>query len=262
MRFSTLSSSSSGNCHYIETEETALFVDAGLSGKAVQNHMLAIDADIKNIKGILVTHEHVDHIRGVGILSRRFDLPIFANQGTWEAMEKDLGKIATTNIKTFKTGERIQFGDVEATSFAISHDAKEPVGYVFSKRDKKLSIVTDTGIYTDKIKEAVRGSDLLVMESNHDVNMLEVGPYPYYLKKRIKGMYGHLSNEDCGEFLCDVLEDRKQIILLGHMSKENNFPELAYQTVFNVIKERRHKLLGMIQIELTYRDKPTKVYHI
>lgn len=262
MKFCTLSSGSSGNCHYVATEQYAVLVDAGLSGKAIQGHFDLIQENIQNVKGILITHEHSDHTKGAGILSRRFKIPIYANEKTWEAMEKDLGKIAPEHIKIFKTGDTLELEDLKIRSYGISHDAKEPVGYVFENGNRKISVLTDTGIATREIQEQIRDSDLMVLESNHDVKMLEVGPYPYYLKRRIKSEFGHLSNEDCGNLLCELLGEKRQIVLLGHLSKENNFPELAYQTVMNILSEKRRDCFSLLQLELTHRDKPTQLYRL
>lgn len=262
MKFCTLASGSSGNCHYVATEKGGLLVDAGLSGKTIQGYMAGIQEDMTHVNAILITHEHSDHIKGAGILSRRFNLPIYANEGTWEAMAKDLGKIATTNIKCFKTGSEMQLNDIVIKSYEVCHDAKEPVGYTFSYGGKKISILTDTGIYTALMRREIEDSDLMVLEANHDSNMLAVGPYPYYLKKRIQGEQGHLSNDDCARLICEMTSEKRQLILLGHLSRENNFPELAYQTVMNRICERNDTLKERIKVGLTYRERPTTLYHL
>lgn len=259
-RFCSLASGSSGNCQYIETKKTRILVDAGLSGKKIQEALKSIDVDPGTINYILVTHEHSDHTKGIGILSRRFNLPIYANTNTWNNMKKDLGEIKEENIRVFNTDKDFELGDMGILPFKISHDSSDPVGYCFYHLNKKISILTDTGIVSDEVKKTIRGSNLLMLEANHDIEMLKVGKYPWFLKKRVLSEVGHLSNEDAGKVLAEVFTDNNEQILLGHLSKENNFPELAYQTVANIMGEMGINIHKDITIDLTYRDKPTKVY--
>lgn len=261
-KFCSLASGSSGNCQYIESKDTKLLVDAGLSGKKIQEALKSIEVDPKELDGILVTHEHKDHTKGVGILSRRFDLPIYANKGTWDGMEDDLGKIKPEHIKIFDTNKQFNIKDIEVNPFDIYHDANEPVGYNFCYNSKKISILTDTGKIDEDIKKLLKGSDIMMIESNHDVEMLKVGSYPWFLKKRVLGDYGHISNETAGELIADLYEGKKQTILLSHLSRENNFPELAYQTVANIVTERGINIEKDISIQMTYRDMTTKVYKL
>lgn len=260
LRFCSLASGSSGNCQYIETDKVRILVDAGLSGKKTQNSLLEIGVDPSTIDCILVTHEHKDHINGVGILSRRFDLPIYANENTWMNMQGEIGEVKEKNIKTFTTEKIFELGDVAIQPFKISHDASEPVGYCFFNKKVKLSIVTDTGCVSEEIKNNIKNSHLLMIESNHDTEMLKMGKYPWFLKKRILGEFGHLSNDDAGKLLTEVLSCNNEQVLLAHLSKENNFPELAYQTVVNILTEKGINISKDIDLGLTYRDKPSKVY--
>ncbi|MTI46246.1 MBL fold metallo-hydrolase [Sporosalibacterium faouarense] len=261
LQFCSLSSGSSGNCQYISTDNVKILVDSGLSGKKVENFLKEIEVQANTIDGILVTHEHKDHIKGVGILSRRYDLPIYANTNTWKAMEGELGKINEKNIIEFKTDEGFELKDLAILPFRISHDSSEPVGFAFYHKNKKISYLTDTGYVSDDVKKKIRNSNLLVVESNHDVEMLKIGKYPWFLKKRVLGSEGHLSNEDAGKLITEVLSGREQDILLAHLSKENNFPELAYQTVVNIVSEKGIKINEEVNINLTYRDKPTRVFN-
>lgn len=261
-RYCSLASGSSGNSHYLETPENKLLIDAGLSGKKIQEGLAHIGVDPKTLTGILVTHEHSDHIKGVGILSRRFDLPIYANQGTWEAMEDCLGKIKPENKKYFETEGTFIINDMSINPFGIHHDAKEPVGFCFYHDSKKVSFVTDTGHVCDKIKAKVKDSDILLIESNHDVNMLRMGSYPWLLKKRVESDYGHISNETAGNLIVDVCQTKRPIVLLGHLSKENNFPELAIQTVQNILRENKLVEGRDLQLLLAPRDKPTQVFEL
>jgi len=261
-KYCSIASGSSGNCHYIETEEKKILIDAGLSGKKIQEGLTSIEVDPKTLDAIFVTHEHSDHIKGVGILSRRFDLPIYANEGTWEAMRDGLGKIKEENIKIFKTNEYMQLGDLKIHPFDIYHDAKEPVGYSLYFKDKKVSVVTDTGHICDNIKTSVKDSNLFVIESNHDVNMLRMGSYPWLLKKRVESDFGHLSNETAGHFIAELCNKKNEIVLLGHLSRENNFPELAMKTVENILLENQIIKGKDIQLEMANRDTPTKVFEL
>lgn len=261
-KFCSLSSGSSGNSQYIETDKMKILVDAGLSGKKTQELLKSIDVDASDIDCILVTHEHMDHIKGAGILSRRFDIPIYANECTWNSMKNELGKLKDSNIKIFKTHLDFELGDLGVMPFKISHDSSEPVGYSFFNKNKKITVVTDTGCIDDEIKYRIDSSDLLMIESNHDTEMLKIGSYPWFLKQRVSGEFGHLSNEDAGNLLSEVLKGKNETILLGHLSRENNFPELAFQTVANILAEKGIDVVKDISLGLTHRDKATEVYKI
>nr|WP_280140143.1 MBL fold metallo-hydrolase [Proteiniborus ethanoligenes] len=261
MKFCSLASGSSGNCQYIETDKVKLLVDAGLSGKRIQESLISIGVEPSTINGILVTHEHKDHIHGVGILSRRFNIPIYANENTWLSMKSEIGEVKEENIMVFDTNKIFEIKDLNIHPFNISHDSVEPVGYSFYHNNIKISIVTDTGYVSQEVKENIKNSHLLMIESNHDVQMLKVGSYPWFLKKRILGEHGHLSNDDAGRLLTEVISGNNECILLGHLSKENNFPELAYETVAGILTESGISITSDISLDLTYRDKPTKVYN-
>lgn len=261
MKFCSLASGSSGNCQYIETSQTRLLVDAGLSGKRIQEALGLIEVDPASLQGILVTHEHSDHIKGVGILSRRFNLPVYANENTWLAMEDKLGKISPENRVTFTTDEEFELNDLKVLPFATYHDAEEPVGYVLRRDEKKIALLTDTGTVCSRIRNHIKGAKLVLIESNHDEKMLMIGGYPYYLKQRIKSDVGHLSNDFCGEFIVDIHEENSTY-LLAHLSRENNTPELAYLTVSQIVEGAGYELKKDINIEMTYRDQPSKIYSL
>lgn len=260
LRFCSLVSGSSGNCQYIETNNTRLLVDAGLSGRRIESLLKSIGVEPSSLDGILITHEHMDHIKGVGVLSRRYDLPIYANKNTWLEMEKMIGEVDIKNIRVFETGKFLNINDIDIQPIKIFHDAVEPVGYVFYYRKVKLSMVTDTGWVNDDIKSAIKGSNLYLMESNHDINMLKEGSYPWYLKKRILSTRGHLSNDDAGRILGEVVSGNGEVVLLGHLSKENNTEYLAYETVKERILSQGIDINRDIILDLTHRDRPTKVY--
>lgn len=260
MKFCSLYSGSSGNCQFIKAGNTKILVDAGLSGKKIQQAMISISEDPADIHGIFVTHEHIDHIQGAGILSRRFNIPIYANEETWKAMQPSIGEIKSENIKIFDEG--VEIGELYVQAFDISHDAVKPVGYKIFNKDKKISLLTDTGCVTESIKQNIMNSDLLLIESNHDEDMVLIGSYPWPLKRRVLGEYGHMSNDLAGTLLAEILKKGTEIVLLGHLSKENNFPELAYKTVENILKEKNIPIEEGITLNMTYRDKSTKVYEI
>lgn len=263
LEFCSLASGSSGNCQYIGSDKTKLILDAGLSGKYVTNGLLSINVDPASVNGILVTHEHTDHVKGVGILMRKYGWELYVNESTWNAMESKMGKVDHEKIHFIEKGKEFTIGDIKILPFEISHDAIDPVGYSFMKGQGNISVLTDLGIVTDEIIDVVKHSDLLVMESNHDIEMLKIGPYPAYLKKRILSERGHLSNVDAGKLIGKIMEYGKvKNVLLAHLSKENNFPDLAYETVRQEL-ETRDILLGKdINVELTYRDRVSKIYRI
>ena len=233
MRLCSIASGSSGNCIYVGSESTHLLVDAGISGKRVEFGLNSIDMTTRDIQGILITHEHSDHIKGLGVLARRYQIPIYCTRGTMEEMQRmtTLGKMPEGLYRIIRADEPFSIGDLDIHPFNISHDAAEPVGYRVNHEDKSVGIATDLGKYNDYIVEQLQGLDALLLEANHDVNMLQVGSYPYYLKQRILGERGHLSNESAGRLLCRLLHDKMKQIMLGHLSRENNYEALAYETV-------------------------------
>ncbi len=231
LRFCPLFSGSSGNALYLGCGNTHLLIDAGMSGAKITTEMERIGLTPACLSGILITHEHADHIAGAGILSRRYDLPIYANQATWAAMREKLGNISEKNIMTFETGSDFHLGSLDITPFATPHDAAESVGYSFYAGRSKLSIATDLGAVRESWLRHAEDSDLVLLEANHDVDMLKAGRYPYELKRRILGSKGHLSNDSAGKAAVELVRRGVRTIVLGHLSGENNFPELAYQSV-------------------------------
>ena len=233
MKLVSLSSGSSGNCIYVGNDHTHILVDAGISGKRTEEGLNSIDLTLKDIDGILVTHEHADHIGGLGVLARKFGIPIYATRGTFEGIRttRSVGEIDPGLFHPIEAELPFLIKDLEVDPMEISHDAREPVAYRIYENEKKIAIVTDLGTYNQNIVEALQGFDILFLEANHDINMLQVGRYPYPLKQRILGDKGHLSNESCGRLLSSLLHDGIRYIQLGHLSHENNLPELAYETV-------------------------------
>ena len=195
IKLASLYSGSSGNAIYITNNNTNILVDSGLSGKRIEESIAYVGGCMQDIHGILISHEHTDHILGAGILSRRYNIPIYANNKTWNAMRSNLKKIPDGCIRTFRTGECFEIGDITVRSFPTPHDAAEPVGFNFECGNKKVTVATDIGHIHDELLANLEGSDLILIESNHDVQMLKVGRYPWPLKQRILGDSGHLCNE-------------------------------------------------------------------
>lgn len=233
MRMCSIASGSSGNCIYVGSDHTHLLVDTGISRKRVEEGLRALEIKGEELDGILVTHEHSDHIQGLGVFSRKYEVPIYATAGTMEGIEscRTLGKLPPGLLHPIETDKPFTLGDIEIQPFAISHDANEPCGYRFESNRRAMAVATDLGMYDDYIVEHLKNLDALLLEANHDVHMLEVGSYPYLLKQRILGNRGHLSNELSGRLLCDILHGNLKHIVLGHLSKENNYARLAYETV-------------------------------
>lgn len=237
MRMMSIASSSKGNCIYIGSDNTHILVDCGISRKKVVEGLTRLDLSLEDIDAILITHEHDDHIKGLGVLERTRRIPIISSMGTCRSLigRKMLGNADYDVIKGFEAGADFSIGDIEIKTVSISHDAADPVGYTFSQGSAKAGILTDLGKYSDEIIEKYSNLSALLLESNHDVRMLQVGPYPYSLKQRIYGDKGHLSNEASGKLLTKLLNDRIQKIMLGHLSEINNYPEIAFQTVCNEV---------------------------
>ncbi|KIL76780.1 MBL fold metallo-hydrolase [Pseudobacillus badius] len=252
LRFSVLASGSTGNAFYVETQDQAFLVDAGLSGKQMEALFAQIDREIKNLTGILVTHEHSDHIKGLGVLARKYKLPIYANEKTWQAMDKLTGNIDVEQKFTFDMETVQSFGNLDIESFGVSHDAAEPMFYVFHYEGKKLALITDTGYVSDRMKGIIKDADAYVFESNHDVQMLRVGRYPWNIKRRILGDFGHVSNEDAALAMSDVIGDRTKRIYLAHLSQDNNMKDLAKMSVTQTL-EMKDMPVGE-QFELLHTD--------
>ena len=233
MELCSIASGSSGNCIYVGTDATHLLVDVGISGKKTESGLNSIGKSLNQMDGILITHEHSDHISGLGVLSRKYHIPIYATSKTIEAIRKSssLGKIDDSLFVPIRTDEHFRIKDITIEPMHTSHDAIDPVAYRMRYENKRIAIATDLGTYNDYTVECLKGMDLLFLEANHDVNMLQVGPYPYRLKQRILGDKGHLSNDLSVQLLKRIAHDKLQGVVLGHLSKDNNIPELAYETV-------------------------------
>ena len=233
MRLCSIASGSSGNCIYIGDDTTHLLVDTGISKKRIEEGLKELEIKGDELQGILITHEHVDHIQGLGVFSRKYAVPVYATHGTIEGIKanKNIGRLPEGLLHEVQVDQTFRLGDMDIRPFAISHDANEPSGYRIENEKKSVAVATDLGVYDDYTVEHLSDLNAVVLEANHDIHMLEVGPYPYPLKRRVMGDRGHLSNELSGKLLCDILHDDLQYVVLGHLSKENNYEELAYETV-------------------------------
>ncbi len=239
MELFSIASGSSGNCICAGNDQHHVLIDAGISGKKIENGMNAMDLTTRDMDGILVTHEHTDHIAGLGVLMRRYGLPVYATKGTIGAMLSGgkLGKVDESLFHPIIADETFAIGTLDIHPIPISHDAADPVAYIIKDRPsgKKVGVVTDLGTYDDAIISKISDLSAILLEANHDVNMLQVGPYPYQLKRRILGERGHLSNETSGQLLGKILNDHMVHIFLGHLSAENNYGRLALETVVSEV---------------------------
>lgn len=229
IKFQSIVSGSSGNCTLVCCNNTKILIDCGISGKKITAYLNDIGIDPCEINRILVTHEHIDHTNGVGIMSRKFDIPILASEGTWSGM--DIGKIADENRQIFSKNKSMEIGDIKITPFDIPHDAMQPTGYVLEAEDKKFALATDIGHITNEVVKSLTGCDAVILESNYDEHMLQTGPYPQNLKVRISGAKGHLANKDAGTLATYLAKNGTKHIMLGHLSNENNSPEIAFSEV-------------------------------
>ena len=257
MKFSSLGSGSSGNSSYIEMGNKKFLVDAGFSGKKIAEKLNNIEKRIEDITGIFVTHEHSDHIQGLGVVSRKYDIPIYLHEMTYSVIREKIGKIDKKNLN-FIREDKVVIGDCVINNFEVMHDAKKCLGYTFEYKEKKLSYASDVGCVNNIIKENLKNSDVIVLESNYDYNMLMTGPYHWELKNRVKGRNGHLSNAEASKLIAQVLNEKLKKVYLMHISKDNNTPELAYNALYEIL-ERENK--SNLEIEVVTENE-TIMYHI
>jgi phosphoribosyl 1,2-cyclic phosphodiesterase len=261
--FCSLASGSSGNCQFIRSGGTKLLLDAGLSGKYIKMALDKLDVDISELDGILVTHEHSDHIQGVGVLQRKYGLKVYTNEKTFKAMQPKIGDVDLNKIIVFENYKPFEIKDLWIEPYSISHDASDPVAYCIRSLDAQMGIATDLGQMDMILLQALKQMDFVVLESNHSVEMLTAGKYPYYLKRRILSEVGHLSNDTCGDSVAELVRGGYvKSVLLGHLSKENNLPELAYETVRTIVEEAGIRVGKDVAIDMTYRDRISPLYRV
>ena len=233
MEFYTIASSSAGNAALVCHEDTPILIDAGVSCRRITQSLAALDLTLEDIDAILITHEHIDHVRALGTLQKKCAVPLYASRGTAAALD-----YPAERVHAFTPGDALTVGSLRALPFRTSHDARESVGYRIESGDGSLAVLTDTGCITDEAHDLALGADTLLLEANHDVEMLTTGPYPYPLKRRILGEYGHLSNEAAAEFAVECVRAGTSDILLAHLSGENNTPSLAEYAVGRALQAR------------------------
>lgn len=233
MEICSLASGSSGNCSYIGNKDTKLLVDAGISCRRIEKGLKTIDIDMSKLDGVLITHEHSDHISALGTMAKRYDIPIYGTKETLQAIlaKEKYKHLSDSHLCSIEPNKTFHINDILIEPFSISHDAINPVCYTFKSKGKKIGMATDLGEFDDYIVAKLKDSDILFLEANHDENMLMVGSYPYFIKQRIIGAKGHLSNNSSAELISRLFHDKLKHISLIHLSKDNNFEDLAYETI-------------------------------
>ena len=255
LKFCSLYSGSSGNSLFVSSNNTNILIDAGVSAKKITEALTSINVDAGKIDAILVTHEHLDHVQGLGVLSKKYNIPVFANLDTWNAMPKQKEKIKEENQNFYKSSEDFTIGDLTIHPFSIPHDAADPCGFTIFNDNKKISIATDIGHITENIMDNLKNSSFILLESNYEPDILKCCSYPYSLKQRINGPNGHLSNISAGKTVAHLMNYGINHVTLGHLSKESNFPELAYKTVVNELLLQNYKEKD-INIDVADRNSP------
>ena len=257
-KFCSLYSGSSGNSLLVQTSNTKILIDAGESAKKIVEGLSLVNVDINEIDAILVTHEHSDHVKGLGTLSKKYNIPVYANFKTWDAMPEQREKVLDTNQHFYSPFERFEIGDITINPFSIPHDAANPCGFNIFHDHQKISIATDIGHMSSEVIHKLEESSFILLESNYDPNILICSKYPYLLKERIAGPNGHLPNDEAGKTIAYLMNSGLKTVTLGHLSKENNFPELAYKTVVDELIDR-HCNENNIHIHIADRFKPSSL---
>lgn len=252
--FASLISGSSGNATLVSDGKTYLLIDCGMSGIALKKSLATIDLSPDDLDALLVTHEHGDHARGIGVLARRHQLPVYTTENTFNSMSS-LGTMPT--MKPVKSGEPFEIGTIGVCPFSIPHDAVSPVGYNFFVEKEKITVATDMGHIHDGLVPYLKGSNRILLESNHDIEMLKMGSYPFPLKQRILSDFGHLSNDSAAKTVCSLIQTGTEHIMLGHLSLENNNPNVAYLTAENAMSSNGICLKKDATLTVAKRDSVT-----
>jgi phosphoribosyl 1,2-cyclic phosphodiesterase len=251
---SVLGSGSRGNATFIKTDQVRLLIDAGMSRREIANRLESIGEDPDGIDAVLITHEHGDHACGLKMLLKDLPIEAFLSWGTINALQAEQYELDGSKIIPVQPGVPFEVGDVEIYPFRIPHDATEPVAFSIRCGGVKITQVTDIGYIPDDVAEQLRGSHVLILESNHDLEMLRVGPYPWNLKQRLMGRYGHLSNTAVSRFIRDQYDGMAEHVLLAHLSERNNHPEIAKQ---EATRAMRYRGLSIANLAITSQDEPT-----
>ena len=256
LKFCSLYSGSSGNSSFIQSENINILVDAGVSGKKIIDALASINIGIENISAILVTHEHSDHTQSIATLSKKYNIPVYANKKTWEAMQDKKEKMSKENICYFNNNNHFCLNDITILPFDIPHDAANPCGFTISDANSKISIATDIGHITTSIIDNIKNSNFLLLEANYEPDVLKCSSYPFHLKERIASPIGHLSNIEAGKTINYLADFGVKNIMLGHLSNENNFPELAYKSVLEQIENKD------LNLSVANRFEPSKFFEV
>lgn len=259
--FCNLYSGSSGNCSFVGTENVNILIDCGLSQKKTADTLDSLGKTLSNIDAIIITHEHSDHVKSVGTISNKYNIPVYANKKTFDNMQNQKDLINDNNKKIFNTNESFEIGDLKINPFHIPHDAADPCGFNIIKDNKKISIATDIGHMNNDILHKLEESDFLLLESNYEPEILKYARYPYFLKQRIAGPNGHLSNQEASSTIIKLITTGVNNIMLGHLSKQTNFPELAYKTVMDEIIENKINN-NNLTLNVASRIKPSNIINI
>jgi phosphoribosyl 1,2-cyclic phosphodiesterase len=255
VRVCVLGSGSKGNCTFLATEKTRLLIDAGLSCRETYGRLAAIGEPADGLDAVVISHEHTDHVNGLRVLAHDAKLPIYISRPTREAMSWDA---RMQSFEHFAASEKFSIGDVEVTPFPIPHDAVDPVAFTFDTQGIRISLVTDLGYIPEVVKQRVKGSHCLIFESNHDLEMLKIGPYPWYVKQRVMSRHGHLSNNATAAFLGEEFDGAAQVLVLAHLSETNNHPEIARLSAEQALAQRTRR--ENTRLHLASQIKPTEVF--
>ena len=256
LKFCSLYSGSSGNSSLVQSKNINILIDAGVSGKKIVDALASINVGIENISAILITHEHIDHTQSIATLSKKYNIPVYANKKTWDAMQDKKSKITNNNICYFNNNKPFNLNDITILPFDIPHDAANPCGFTISDSESKLSIATDIGHMTTSILNNIKNSDFLLLEANYEPDVLKCSSYPFHLKERIASPIGHLSNIDAGKTINYLADFGVKNIMLGHLSNENNFPELAYKSVLEQIENKD------LTLNVASRFEPSEFFEV
>ncbi len=262
LRFQSFGSGSSGNCYYIGNASTGLLIDAGIGVRSIRKHLRNLGLDFENIWGVFVTHDHADHIKAVGPIGEKHHVPIYATRDIHEGIHRSycVTEKLYTSKKYIEKGESVQVGEFRVTSFPVSHDATDNVGYTVEYKEKRFTFATDLGYVGAEVGGELKIADFVVLEANYDEQMLRDGNYPEHLKNRIIAKTGHLSNDQCGSFLSENFNPRLKNIFLCHLSRENNLPELAYTAVQNYLEEKQVVVGKDVQLITLDRTEPSELF--
>jgi len=262
LNFCSLSSGSSGNCYYLGNEFHGILIDAGISATSIRKFLKDMGISMQTVMGVLITHNHIDHIKGLELLTRKYSIPAFTTHKVWQSILSPQKKISTDCIRKIHLQEKFHLADFDIEAFPVCHDAPETIGFHICAGNKKITIVTDLGHICQTASQYIKVANLLVIESNYDEQMLENGGYPYYLKARIRSDHGHLGNHQTATFLADNINDDLNYICFAHLSKNNNTPELVLQTLERTFSNKGITLKGQPQISILSRNTPTEMINL